>query len=184
MLHEISEDEVHSPQWAEKIEGLVRKAESIPDPASRAVTIDLLRAVLAFHAAAVERILELVFESGPAGEAVIEKIASDDLASSLLLLHNLHPEDMETRVNRAVRKLDEMFLSIGAKLLLVSMETDTVRVHFESQRPFSAAPVKNSIEKEILQAAPEITSVIVEGLREASRTDFVPVSELLAGLRV
>ncbi|MFL6416459.1 MAG: hypothetical protein ACJ74Y_12420 [Bryobacteraceae bacterium] len=180
----MTNNEIRSQEWVDKIEALVREAESISDPKARGITIDLLRAVLDFHAAALERMLEITFESGPAGEAIIERIAGEELTSGLLLLHDLHPDDLETRVNRAVQKLEEMFISLGAKLSLVAIESGTVRLNFDSQRTWSGAPVKASIEKAILQAAPEINAVVIEGLKETPPAGFVPVSDLLAGVRV
>jgi len=178
------DNEIRSQAWVDKIEVLVREAESISDPKARSVTIDLLRAVLDFHAAGLERVLEIINESGSGGEAIMERIATEDLTSSMLLLHDLHPDDLETRINRAVHKLQDVFLSLGAKLSLLSIEPGTVRFHFESQRAWSGAPLKTSIEKAIFQAAPEITSVVVEGVKETPAADFVPVSELLTGSQV
>ena len=178
----MAEQEIRSQEWIDKIEVLVRQAQSISDPAARNIAIDLLRAVLDLHAAGLERILDLIFESGPGGEGIIERIAHDELAGSMLLLHDLHPEDLETRLNRALVRLQDMFASLGAKLSIVSMEGDTVQLRFESERTWSAAPVKSSVEKEIFQAAPEITTVVIEGLKEAAPNGFVPVSDLLASL--
>jgi hypothetical protein len=180
----MAENEIRSQEWVDKIEALVREAEGISDPKARTITVELLRAVLDFHAAGLERMLDLVFESGPAGETSIERIAADDLASSMLLLHNLHPDDLETRVNRAVQKLQEVFFSLGAKLSLIAIEPPTVRLQFDSQRTWSGTPVKSSIEKSIFQAAPEITTIVLEGFKETPPNGFVPISDLLAGLRL
>lgn len=180
----MANNEIRSQGWVDKIEELVRQAESFSDASARRVTIDLLRAVLDFHAAGLEKILDVTFESGPAGEAIIRRIANDDLTSSVLLLHGLHPDDLDTRVNRAVQKLQEMFVSLGAKLSLIAIESDTVRLRFDSRRTWSGTPVRDSIEKGILQAAPEITAVIIEGLKEPAPAGFVPLTDLLAGLPV
>jgi hypothetical protein len=178
------DNEIRSQEWVDKIEELVHQAESFPDPKARSVTIDLLTSVLAFHAAGIERIMDIIFESGTPGEALVDRIATDDLTSSILLLHGLHPDDLETRINRAVEKLQGVFFSLGAKLSLIVVEPDTVRLHFESQRAWSGTPVKSSIEKAIFQAAPEITTVILDGLKETPLPDFVPITDLLAGSRV
>ncbi|MBV8828994.1 MAG: hypothetical protein JO108_07155 [Acidobacteriaceae bacterium] len=171
------ENNVRSQEWIDKIEALVHRAESLDAPA-RAVTIDLLQAVLDFHAAALDRMLEITAEQG---SNLIEQFAGDDLASSMLLLHDLHPDDLETRVHRAVEKLAGMFRSLGAELALISIETGTVRLHFESVRSWSGTPVRASVETAIFQAAPEISTVIIEGLKEPAPANFVPVSNLLAG---
>lgn len=180
----MADNEIRSQEWVEKIEDLVRQAESISDPKARGVTIDLLRGVLEFHAAGIERMLDMIFSAGEPSQEIVEQIAADELISSMLLLHDLHPDDLETRVNRAVHKLQEVFLSLGAKISLLAIESDTVRVGFDSQRTWSGTLVKASVEKAIFQAAPEITGVIIEGLKETPPEGFVPVSDLLSTVRV
>lgn len=180
----MASDQIRSQEWVDKIEALVHRAESISDPMARSVAVDLLQAVLDFHAAGVERMLEIVAGSGAAGDVIIEQIAKDDLTSSMLLLHDLHPEDMETRIGRAVQKLQEMFASLGARLSVLAIEAETVRLHFDSARTWSGTPVKASIENAIFQAAPEIASVVIEGLKETPPAGFVPISDLLASSRV
>ncbi len=177
-------NEIRSQEWIDKIEELVRRAESLSDPKAREIAVDLLQAVLDFHAAGLDRVMEIAADSGTAGEVIIERIATDDLTSSMLLLHDLHPDDLETRINRAIQKLHDMFTSLGAKLSLIAIEPGTVRLHFESARTWSGTPVRASVENAIFQAAPEIVSVIIEGLKETPPANFVPISDLLIGLRV
>jgi hypothetical protein len=177
----MARNEIRSQEWIDKIEELVHRAESISDAKARGVAVDLLQAVLNFHAAGLERIIEIAAGSGPAGKAIIERIAMDDLTSSMLLLHDLHPDDLQTRIKRAVHKLQEVFISLGARLSLVAIEPGTLRLHFDSARTWSGTQVRASVENAIFQAAPEIGSVIIEGLKEAPPADFVPVSDLLAG---
>jgi hypothetical protein len=175
----MAKDEIRSEEWIGKIEDLVSRAESLSDPVARGIAVDLLEAVLDFHAAGLERVMEIV-ASAPDGEDLTAKIATDDLTSSILLLHNLHPDDLDTRIKRAVRKLDAMFSSLGAKLYLSALVSDSVRLQFDSSRAWSGAPVRESVENTIFQAAPEITTVVIEGLKEAPLSNFVPVSDLLA----
>jgi hypothetical protein len=169
-------EQVRSQEWIDKIEALVHRAESLGDPAARAVAVDLLQAVLEFHAAALDRMLEITVDSN---EALLDRIAADELVSSMLLLHDLHPDDLETRVHRAVDKLAEMFLSLGAKLSFIAVEPGTLRLQFDSPRSWTGAPVKASVENAVFQAAPEIETVIIEGLKETPPANFVPVSNLL-----
>ncbi len=180
----MASNEIRSQEWIDRIEELVRQAESLSDPKARAVAVDLVQAVLDFHAAGLNRVMEIIADSGASASAVIDRIASDDLTSSMLLLHDLHPDDLETRVNRAVHKLQDMFASLGAKLLLTGIEGGTVRLEFDSARTWSGTPVKASVENAIFQAAPEVSSVIIDGLKETPPANFVPVSDLVAGSRV
>lgn len=172
----MAREEVRSQEWIDKIETLVRRAELIADPVARAAAVDLLQAVLDFHAAALARMLEMTLESS---EALLDRLAADELVSSMLLLHDLHPDDLETRVRRAVDRLSEMFRSLGAKLSLISIEPGTLRLQFDSSRAWTGAPVRASVENAIFQAAPEVETVIIDGLKETPPVDFVSVSTLL-----
>ncbi|MFL6448170.1 MAG: NifU family protein [Bryobacteraceae bacterium] len=180
----MARDEVRTQQWIDRIEELVRRAESISDPTARGTAVDLLEAVLAFHAAGLERLMEIAASAGKDSSDIIEQIATDDLTSSMLLLHDLHPDDLDTRIHRAIERLQEMFASLGAKLSLVAIEETVVRLQFESSRTWAGTPVRDTIENAIFQAAPEIESVRIEGLKETPPANFVPVADLLAGLRV
>jgi hypothetical protein len=176
--------ETNSQEWIDKIEQLVHRAESLPDANARNTAVELVQAVLDFHSAGLERMIAIASDYGPDGEALIERIAMDDLTSSMLLLHDLHPHDLETRLNRAIRELQKMFASLGASLSLISIEPEMIRLQFESRGAWAGTAVRASIENAIFQAAPEIENVIVEGLKETPLVDFVPISDLLTGSRV
>ena len=139
-IDETRSQTVHSQTWIDKIEELVRRADSLSDPTARGIAVELLQGVLDFHAAALERVMEIAMESGPSGEAIIDRFATDDLTSSLLLLHDLHPDDLETRIDRAVHKLQSVFSSLGARLSLTAIEGGTVRLHFDSPRTWTGRP--------------------------------------------
>ncbi len=174
-------EEVRSQEWIDRIEELVRRAESTEDPKLRGTAVDLVRAVLDFHAAGLERMLEITADSSSTGEEIIRRMASDDLASSLLLLHGLHPDDLETRVSRAVEKLQQMFGPRGATVSLLAIEEDTVRLRLDTANGWSGAQAKTSIDAAIYQAAPEIVAIVVEGFREPAAPNFVPLSNLMSG---
>ena len=63
-----------------------------------------MESILELHGAGMERMMELVAESGQAGDAAIRRFANDILVASLLVLHDLHPDDMETRVRQVLSK--------------------------------------------------------------------------------
>ncbi|MBV8073157.1 MAG: hypothetical protein JO270_24875 [Acidobacteriaceae bacterium] len=171
--------EIRSQEWLDRIEELVRRVQALGDPNARAAAVDLLQAVLAFHAAGLERFIEIAAACDAPDKSTIERAAQDDLTSSMLLLHGLHPDDLHTRITRALEKLQEVFGSLGARLSLLAVEEAVVRLRFDSARPWAGAPVRTTIENAIFQAAPEISSVILEGLKEPAPPGFVPVSDLI-----
>lgn len=140
----------------QRIEALIEQLEASADPSTKAGVRELLGALLEYHGAGLGRIVELVGESGT------RELARDRLVASLLLLYDLHPEDFETRVKRAVDALPGV--------LLVSMADGVVRL-----RATSSSTERAAVEQALYEAAPEIAAVDIEGLHAPS---FVPLEAL------
>lgn len=160
-----------------RIEELIRQAEALLDPAARRTAIELVQAVLQLHAEALDRILEVASSSG--SRDVIETLAADDLVSSVLALHGLHPDSFDARIRRAMDKLRRHFDSRGSAIELLAAEPARVHVHFTGSRPGAGAAARRVIEDVLYEAAPEIESLVVDGADEPHEEGFVPLSALL-----
>jgi len=161
-----------------RIEELVRRIESLPDPSARRAAVDLVQAVMGLHEAALARMLEVVAAAGN-GAATMEAMAADDLISSVLCLHGVHPDDVETRLRRAIDKLHRYFDSRGAGIVLLEFNPELVRVRYTGTRAGSGAAAKQVIEETIYEAAPEIVNLVIEGTEERD-PGFVPLANLMA----
>lgn len=156
------------------IDALVRRVESLPDPGARAVATDLVQAVMGLHQAVLERMLEAAAISGA---GAVDRMLADDLVAGVLVLHGLHPQDVETRARRAVERLQRYFDSRGARIELLELTPELVRVrHSGRHRPENT---RQMIEDAFGEAAPEIAAVIVEGLEDRD-SGFVPLADLVA----
>ena len=149
----------------QQIEELVRQTEALSDPKAHALAVELLQAVLGFHAAGLERLIEIIAERGETGRAILAAMTADDLASSMLLLHNLHPDSFDVRVERALEKVRH----------------GIVRVRAEGGRSHGAAAVQATIEETIYSMAPDAAGVVVDGLEQPAASGFVPLASLYAG---
>ena len=158
---------------SERIEELVQKVQSLADPAARETALDLVQAILDLHAGALERMLEII-DGGEGGAAIIDALATDPQASSILLLHDLHPVDFETRVMQALH--NPAFRSRGASLELVAIQDGVVRVRIEG-----GGGLKQAVEKALWEAAPEAVEIHIEGGTEQVSSNFVPLEALLTG---
>jgi len=148
-----------------RIEDLVRRLEGIPDRESRETAQSLMEAILELHGAGFERMMDIVFETGESGKAAIRRFAGDGLIASLLLLHGLHPDDMETRVLHALGKAH------GTAELLGVFE-GVVRVRLTG----SGCGLKESVEAAVREAVPDATEIVIEeGL---AQNGFVPLASL------
>jgi Fe-S cluster biogenesis protein NfuA len=170
----------------QRIGEIVEQLESSADPSTRAMAKELIEALMAMHGGALERILEIASEAGEPGKTFILKCGHDELVSSLLLLYGLHPEDMQTRVTRALEKSRAYLDSHSARVELLSISEEgavTLRLHQKSGGCGSSATiVKSSLEASIQDAAPDAISIIVQESEETpSRSGFVSLAQLESG---
>ncbi len=143
-----------------RVEELIAEIDSSADPNVRAAARDLVQALLEFHANATARMMEMVDASTALA------MGRDELVRPLLLLYDLHPESAEVRVRRAIDRI--------RNVELIGIEELEARVRITGN---GHSPSRESIETAIQEAAPEIRSVQIEGLKIA---DFVPLENLLA----
>jgi Fe-S cluster biogenesis protein NfuA len=145
---------------------LVARVEAIPDQETRQSAQSLMSAILELHGAGLERMVEIVLDSGDAGKAAVRRLAGDSLVSSLLVLHDLHPDDIETRVRRALTRM-------SGSAELVGIFEGTVRIRLTG----SACGLKNSVEAALREAAPDAMEFLFEEVAVPA-SDFVPVESL------
>jgi len=154
---------------ANHIDELVHRLEALPDPACRETAQSLIESILALHGRALERMMEVVFDSGESGQAIIRRLASDDLVSNLLVLHGLHPDSMETRAQRALAK-------IHASAELRGVFDDVVRVRLTG----SACGLRDAVNTALLNAVPDAVEILIE--ESAGPSAFVPLEALAAAV--
>lgn len=136
----------------------------VTEPRARERVEELVRLLMEFYGAGLARVVEL------AGPDVVEKLATDDLVGSLLILHDLHPLDTATRVQRALDKVRPYLGSHAGGVTLLGVDDDMV-LHLRLEGtcdgcPASMVTVKSAIEGAVTEAAPEIVKVDVEGVAE------------------
>lgn len=85
---------------ARQVEELLDRLEAAGGPDSRATGDELVRALMRFYGAGLARIIELLGAQN--GGAALGPLLADSRAAALLTLHDLHPEDLRTRVGRAL----------------------------------------------------------------------------------
>lgn len=175
-------DEKDFQKRVQKIGDLVQELEEIADPASRTAARQLVQLLMDLHGAGFERMLEVVFQSGDSGTQLIDNLGRDPLVSSLLILYGLHPEDLQTRVERQLKQVGSKLYKMGADANLVSANDGHihVRARIESHGCGSTGrTVKTLIEEAIHEAAPDLKSLHIEGLEERPAGGFIAVEKLL-----
>jgi Fe-S cluster biogenesis protein NfuA len=140
---------------------------AVLSPAVQVKAEELVRLLMQLYGAGLDRILSIVDEAGAAAGPVFARLATDDLVSSLLVLHDLHPLDLDFRVERALDHVRPYLESHGGNVKLLGIEDNVVRLRLEGSCkscPSSTITMKLAVEKAIEEAAPEITQIDVEGI--------------------
>ena|SRR5689334_10404629 len=144
-----------------RVEELLAELQSTADPTVHERAEALVSLLVEFYGAGFGRILDLVGRE-PSGEGIVRRLAQDDLLASLFILHGIHPIPVEDRVHEAVQAVRPQ---LGAtKVAVLGFDDDGV-VHCElSLGGCGSAPLdvaRATLEKAILDVAPEIASVVV-----------------------
>jgi Fe-S cluster biogenesis protein NfuA/nitrite reductase/ring-hydroxylating ferredoxin subunit len=148
---------------------------------------ELVRQVTELYGAGLARILEILHDRGQLDDATLDALTADELVSSLLVIHGLHPQDLETRVAAALESVRPYLGSHGGDVDLMDISPEGVvrlRLLGTCQGcPSSSVTLKFAVEEAIESAAPEVTGI--EVVEEESRPGIpavIPVDALLVRL--
>jgi Fe-S cluster biogenesis protein NfuA len=147
---------------SERIEALLDELAQGAPPAVMERVEELLGSVMALYGAGLERVLETV------GPDLVRRLADDEIVGNLLVLHDLHPDDVDTRVQRALDQVRPYLGSHAGGVTLSRVdEAGVVHLRLEGSCdgcPSSALTVAGAIEDAIAMLAPDVVAVETEGV--------------------
>src|SRR5919112_1639718 len=150
-----------------RIETLLVEIESFEDPEARARTAEMVQALLELYGEGLGRIVEIVGRLG--SQDLKDELLADELITHLLILHGLHPGDVETRVIGALDEVRPYLESHGGNVQFLGIGAGVARVRLEGSCdgcPSSTMTLKLAIEEAVQKAAPELEGVEAEGVAE------------------
>lgn len=159
-----------------RIEQLLGQIRAAGDPRTADTAEEVVRLVVELYGAALERTVEL------AGPQALDRLVEDKLVASLLVLHDLHPKDTQTRVVEALDSVRPYLGSHAGGVELLGVDPAGV-VHLRLEGscdgcPSSTMTVKLAIERAIEEAAPEVTAVEVENLTREKEPQLLQIQPL------
>lgn len=136
-------------------------------------TEELVHEILELYGAGLRRIVDGIAEASDGAESLRDKLLGDHLVTSLLLLHGLHPDDLTTRVRRALERVRPHLGSHGGDIEIAEIDERAAIVRLRMKGscdgcPSSILTVKMAVETALLEAAPELAKVEVEGVTDGS----------------
>jgi Fe-S cluster biogenesis protein NfuA len=172
-------------EFQEKIRqlgNLVGELDQMPGNGSRVASRELVQLLMEIHGTGLERIMEIVFESGAAGEAIIGRLGRDPICRNLLLLYSLHPDDLETRVSQALDNVSPRLRKLDSNVELISIQNGAVQVRLRTSGHACGSTTKNlqcMVEESMYELAPDLASLEILGSENEASSGFVPLEELL-----
>ena len=142
------------PGSIERVQELTEHLEALADPGVRALTDELISAIVQMYGAGIERILQVVGES-PDADAVREAFAADGLISSLMLIHDLHPVSIEDRAAQALDRVRPYMESHGGDVEFLGIEDGVAKLRLQGSCK-SCSASSATLELAVRQALEEL----------------------------
>jgi Fe-S cluster biogenesis protein NfuA len=161
---------------------LVGELDQMPGGGSKTAARELVQLLMEVHGTGLERMMELVFDSREPGEAIIHKLGQDPITRNLLLLYSLHPDDLETRVLKALDDAGTRLQKSDSQVELVGIHDGAVHLRLHTSSHGCGSTTKNLqsiVEESIYDMAPDVTSLEILGLEDEPSSGFVSLESLL-----
>jgi hypothetical protein len=160
-----------------RIEALVAELETLEDLSVRSRVEELVRLLMQLHGEGLARMLALWRQPDFDSNSAVERFAADPVVASVLMLHDLHPHDVRTRIERAL-DLVRANLPRGTDVTLLEISDRIVRLRMDAAAGGCGTPVeavRTTVDAAIRDAAPEVREVEVE---VAARTSAMGLIQL------
>src|SRR5262245_23952586 len=168
-------------QWrtaGERIQNLL-DASSSGGAVARERAEQLVREVTDLYGAVLMRMMHVALAADP---GLADRFAADDLVASLLLVHGLHPHDVERRVSDALDSVRPYLESHGGDVSLLGVDGGVVRLQFQGSCkscPSSSVTLELAVEDAVRAAAPEISSIEVVAADKDTSAGVISADSLM-----
>jgi Fe-S cluster biogenesis protein NfuA len=165
-----------------RVQELTEALEGLDEGHAKEVAEDLVGAIVDLYGEGLARVVDALQQAGAAGQAIHEQLVHDGVVASLLLIHDLYPIDLETRVLEALATVRPYMESHGGDVQLLALDHGVARLrlvgHCEGC-PASAATLELAIKEALDEAAPDLAGLEVEGVAAPPARGIGPSPGLL-----
>jgi len=155
-------------QQSQRIQELIAQIELLPDPKARKIMQECIQEILSFYGHGLERILNIISNGNRAtAKDIFNNLVEDSFVSGLLLIHDLHPLDLKTRLYQALEKVKPYMDSHGGSVEIVSLEDGVAKLKLSGSCkgcPSSSSTLELGIKQAIEEHCPDLLGLEVEGV--------------------
>jgi Fe-S cluster biogenesis protein NfuA len=156
------------PGEAARIEQLLEDVRELAGQPVWQRVQELVQRLVRLYGAGLEHLLSHLRDLDRLDQPLAERLAGDELVSSLLLLSDLHPFTVGERVRRALEVARPTLESHLGPFELLGVEGAVVQLRLQGASAVGAASVLSAerlVARVLQDAAPEIGRVDIQGLR-------------------
>jgi Fe-S cluster biogenesis protein NfuA/nitrite reductase/ring-hydroxylating ferredoxin subunit len=153
-----------------RVQELTAAIDAVQDVRAKETAEELVAAIVELYGEGLGRIIGALGAAGAAGQEIYEGLVEDGVVASLMLIHDLYPVDLETRVREALATVRPYMESHGGDVELLGLEEGVARLRLVGHCKgcaASAATLELAIKEAIEEAAPDLVGLEVEGVTAA-----------------
>jgi Fe-S cluster biogenesis protein NfuA len=161
----------------ERVRQLTERLETIDDPVVRENTHELIGAIIELYGEGLGRIFQALTDAGLPGEVIKDTLIHDGVVSSLLLIHDLYPVDLATRVNQGLEQVRPYMASHGGNVEVLSLDGGVLRMRLQGSChgcAASHATLELALKRALQETAPDLIAIEVEGVSEPGQGTAPP----------
>lgn len=162
------EDQIDLNEQSRYIQQLIEEIEVWPDKQARELMHECLQEVLKFYGRSIERMMSVIGKSANGvSTQVYNDLISDNVVSNLLLIHDLHPLDLKTRLYQALDKVKPYMDSHGGSVEIVSLDNNIAHLKLSGSCkgcPSSSSTLELGIRQAVEELCPDLMGLEVEGI--------------------
>lgn len=163
-------------EQSRRIQSLVEEIDAFPDEDARNLMQECMQEVLSFYGHGLERMLKIISNgSTTAAKDIYNDLIEDSFITGLLLIHDLHPLDLKTRLHQALDKVKPYMDSHGGSVEIVSLENGIAKLRLSGSCkgcPSSASTLELGIKQAIEELCPDLEGLEVEGMVEENHSSY------------
>jgi hypothetical protein len=165
---------------SDRLDALLRSLDEHADPAVRDRMREAVSLLMELHRAALDRVLTLAADPALGGPPLVSRLADDPVVGPLLLAHDVHPYDLEARLARALDRLRPRIASQGCRAAVTGVEDRVAHVRLDGGAHLShRSPLVGDIEAGLLDAAPELSAVVIDTPNDIRPAATSPLIQIL-----
>ena len=171
-----AKDEIENlNRQSQHIQDLIDQVNELPDASARDIMQECIAEISSLYGKGLEKIIDILMEeNSPAATRIMNRIMENSFVSGLLLIHDLHPLDLSTRLRFALEKVRPYMESHGGNVEIVSLHEGVAKLRLSGTCKgcaSSSVTLELAIKQAIEENCPDLLALEVEGVVESKSHD-------------